>query len=45
MISDSEDASVDGDSTLAIGSTLNRPREKCEVPNLAFPLCRGQVKG
>lgn len=45
VISDSEDASLDGDSTPMIGSTLNSPREKWEVPELACPLCRGQVKG
>jgi hypothetical protein len=44
-ISDSKDASWVGDSTPTIGSTLNRPREKWEVPELACPLYRGQVKG
>uniref|UniRef100_A0A0C9S477 TSA: Wollemia nobilis Ref_Wollemi_Transcript_25842_1743 transcribed RNA sequence n=1 Tax=Wollemia nobilis TaxID=56998 RepID=A0A0C9S477_9CONI len=44
-VSDSEDASVEEDATPTIESTLNRSREKWEVPELACPLCRGQVKG
>lgn len=44
-VSDSEDASVEEDLSSPMDTALNRPREKCEAPELACPLCRGQVKG
>eukprot|EP01018_Ginkgo_biloba_P005162 Gb_23844 [translate_table: standard] len=45
VVSDSEDVSLEDYSTPRIDLALSRPSERWEAPELACPLCRGQVKG